>query len=100
MVETTILYISPSVQNFQPTLYSTLTHQTSNKVNSWVIEGGSSRHITGFREVLDFMREENDKDVTIGDDSTHPVKGVGNCTIKLKLGVSLQLEGVLYVPGK
>lgn len=68
-------------------------------MNSWVIDSGSSIHITGFREVLDSMKEENDEEVTIGDDSTHPVKGVGTCTIKLNSSVSLQVRGVLYVPG-
>lgn len=80
-------------------LYSALTNQASNKVKSRVIDNGSSRHITRFREVLNSMKEENDEEVTIGDDSTHPVKKVGTCTIKLKSGVSLQLRGVLYVPG-
>lgn len=68
-------------------------------MNSWVIDSGSSKHIIGFREVIDFIREENNEEVTIGDDSTHLVKGLGNCTIKLKSGVSLQLKGALYVPG-
>ena len=38
-------------------------------------------------------------EVTIGDDSTHLVKGIGTCTIKLKFGSSIQLSRVLYVPG-
>lgn len=64
-----------------------------------MIDSGSSRHITGFREVLDSMTEESDEDITIGDDSTYPIRGVGTCTIKLKTGITLRLEGVLYVPG-
>ena len=37
--------------------------------------------------------------VTIGDNSTHFIEGIGNCTLKLKSGNSLLLKGVLYVPG-
>ena len=70
-----------------------------NKLNPWVIDNGSSRHITRFREHLDTMVEETDEVVTIGDDSTHPIKGVGICTAKLKSGFSIQFTGVLYVLG-
>ncbi|XP_059069262.1 retrovirus-related Pol polyprotein from transposon RE1 isoform X1 [Cryptomeria japonica] len=73
-------------------LYSALTSHTSNKSNSWVIDSGSSRHITGFREILDSMIEKDDEEVTIGDDSSHPVRGIGTCTIKLKSGMSLNLK--------
>lgn len=45
------------------------------------------------------MEKGSNEEVTIGDDSAHPVKGVGTCTIKLKSGISIQLTGVLFVPG-
>ena len=51
------------------------------------------------REHLDIMVEETDEEVIIGDDSAHPVKGVGTCTIKLNFGFSIQFVGVLHVPG-
>lgn len=43
------------------------------------------------------MQVESDKEVTIKDDFTHSGKRVGTCTIKLKLGNSIQLFGMLYV---
>ncbi|XP_057820015.1 uncharacterized protein LOC131032929 [Cryptomeria japonica] len=69
--------------------YSTLSNQVSNKANSWVIDSVSSKHITGFREVLDSMIEETDEEVTIGDDFAYPVRGIGTCIISLKSGLSL-----------
>ena len=59
----------------------------------------SSRHIAVYKEVLDSISEEVNDKVTIGDNSSHPVKGIGNCILKLKSGISLHLKRVLYVPG-
>ena len=47
---------------------------------------------------METMVEETNEEVTIGDDSAHPVKGVGTCTIKLESGMEIQLKDVLYVP--
>ena len=77
-------------------LYSSLSNEISNK--SWVIDSGSSRHITGYKETLDFLSEKVNGEVTIGDNSAHLVEGIGNCTLKLKTRNTLLLKGVLYVP--
>lgn len=61
-----------------------------------MIDSGSSRHITGFREHLDTMLEEINEEVTIGDDFAHPVKGVGTCTIKLESSITIRLKDVLF----
>ena len=71
-------------------LYSALPSELSSK--AWVIDSGSSRHITRYKEVLDSISEEVNDEVIIGDNSTHPVKGIGNCTLKLKMGISLLLK--------
>ena len=39
------------------------------------------------------------KGVTIGDNSTYPVKGFGTCSIKLKDRTTLNLKDVFFVPG-
>ena len=64
-----------------------------------VIDSGSSRHITGYKETLDSLSEKVNGEVTIRDNSAHSVEGIGNCTLKLKSGNTLLLKGVLYVPG-
>ena len=48
--------------------------------------------------MLDSLSKKANDEVTIGDNSTHSVEGIGNCTLKLKSGNSLLLKGVLYVP--
>lgn len=78
-------------------LYSALSTQTSNRY-SWVIDSGASRHITGFKENLDSFIETCREEVTIGDDTSYPIMGIGNCLIQLKSGITLQLSDVLYVP--
>lgn len=79
--------------------YSALLSHVSTNPNTWVIDSGASRHITGFKEHLDSLIVNSNEEVTIGDDSSYPVKGIGTCTINLNSGISLQLTNVLYVPG-
>ena len=78
-------------------LYSSLSNEISNK--AWVIDSGSSRHIMGYKETLDFLSKKVKGEVTIGDNSTHSIKGIGSYTLKLKIGNTLLLKDVLYVPG-
>ena len=54
--------------------------------------------ITGYKKTLDSLSEKVNGEVTIGDNSAHSVEGIGNCTLKLKLGNTLLLKGVLQVP--
>lgn len=44
---------------------------------------------------METMVEATDEEVTIRDDSTHPIKSVGTYTIKLKLRMEIQLKDVL-----
>lgn len=37
--------------------------------------------------------------MTIGDNFTYPVKGIGTCSIHLSTRVTLHLKDVLFVPG-
>ena len=86
--------------NYDPknhVLYLTLSNEVSTK--AWVINSGSSQHITGYKEALNFISKEVDGEVTIGDNSAHSVEGIGNCTLKLKSGSSLHFKRVLYVLG-
>ena len=91
--------ITREEDNYDPenrVLYSSLSNEVSSK--AWVIDSGSSRHITGYKEALDSISKKVNGEVTIGDNSTHSVKRIGNCTLKLKSGNSLLLKGVLYIP--
>ena len=46
----------------------------------------------GYKETLDSLSEKISDEVTIGDNSAHSVEGIGNCTLKLKLGNTFLLE--------
>lgn len=76
-----------------------LSSQISTKRNTWIADSKSSRHITRYQDNLESMQIEIDEEVTISDDSAHSVKGIRTYTIKLKSENSIQLSGVLYVPG-
>lgn len=54
---------------------------------------------TSFRDKFESFSEQNLEEVTIGDNSTRPIKGIGSCSIYLNSGITLQLNNVLYVPG-
>lgn len=79
--------------------YLALSSELNSNKNAWIINSGASRHITGFRDKFESFSEYTSKEVTIGDNSTHPIKGIGSCFIHLNSSITLQLNNVLYVPG-
>jgi hypothetical protein len=68
--------------------------------NTWLINSGASRHMTGLRDHLThFVEKETHLHVVLGDDAGYNVKGVRTSTLQLDLDMKLQLKEVLYVPG-
>lgn len=45
------------------------------------------------------MERDSSEQVSIGDDASYSVKGIGTSTLHLDSSISLQLCDVLYVPG-
>jgi hypothetical protein len=79
---------------------STLSVMVPTNDNTWLIDSGASRHMTGSRDHLtNFVEKETHLHVVLGDDSIYNVKGVGTSTFQLDLDMQLQLKEVLYVPG-
>lgn len=76
-----------------------LSSEVNPNKNTWIIDSGASRHITGFRDQFKTLEEDFSEEVTIGDNSTYPAKRVGTCSIKLKSGATILLKDVLFVPG-
>eukprot|EP00253_Pinus_taeda_P032298 PITA_32298 len=65
----------------------------------WLIDSGASRHFTGYKEVLhNLIEKETNLEIVLGDNMKYPVKGVGNVSLKLNQGNTIQLQDVLYVP--
>lgn len=91
--------VNNSNGNFENNVfYSALSSEASNRSNTWVIDNGASRNITGFKELLDSIEEDYVNEVTIGDDTNYPVKGIGTCTTNLKSRISIELTKVHYIP--
>jgi hypothetical protein len=68
--------------------------------DTWLIDSGASKNMTGQRDILSYISENKfSQKVTLGDDYQYPIKGVGESNYKLNSGNSMKMKGVLYVPG-
>jgi hypothetical protein len=68
--------------------------------DTWLIDNGASRHMTGFRDHLtNLVEKETNLHVVLEDDARYNVKRVGTYTFQLDSDMQLQLSEVLYVPG-
>jgi hypothetical protein len=68
--------------------------------DTWLIDSGASKHMTGQRDILSSLIENNfPQKVTLGDDYPYPIKGVGESTYKLDSGIPMNMKDALYVPG-
>jgi hypothetical protein len=78
---------------------SSLSGMVPTSDNTWLIDSGASRHMTGLRNHLThFVEKETHLHVVLGDDVRHNVRGVGTSTFQLESDMQLKLEEVLYVP--
>eukprot|EP00253_Pinus_taeda_P020214 PITA_20214 len=67
-------------------------------LGNWLIDSNASRYFTGYKEALFHLIEnEANLEIILGDNSTYPVKGVGNVTLQLNQGNTIHLQEVLYV---
>jgi transposase InsO family protein len=81
-------------------LISALSGSVSRGEDTWLIDGGASKHMTGQRDILSCLSEKNfPQKVTLGDDYQYPIKGVGESNYKLDSGTPMNMKDVLYVPG-
>ena len=81
-------------------LYSALTGTVTHGNDTWLVDSGASKHMTGFKEYLSTLIErESSQKVKLGDDYQYPIKGVREASYKLESGALLKMKDVLYVPG-
>jgi hypothetical protein len=67
--------------------------------DTWLIDSGVSKHMTGQRDILSSLTEKNFPQIlTLGDDYQYPIKGVGESTYKLDSRTLMKMKDVLYVP--
>jgi hypothetical protein len=81
-------------------LISALSGSISLGEDTWLIDSGSSKNMTGQRDILSCLSENNfSQKVTLGDDYKYPIKGVGESNYKLNSGTPMKMKDVVYVPG-
>lgn len=68
-------------------------------LGNWLINSGSLRNFTRYKEALSYLIEKDTNlEIILGDNSTYLVKGVGNVTLQLNQGNTIHLQEVIYVP--
>jgi hypothetical protein len=91
--------LSTKLQSNEDINISTLSSMVPINDNTWLIDSGASRHMTGIRNHLShFVEKETHLHVVLGDDARYNVRGVGTSTFQLDSEMQLKLEEVLYVP--
>jgi hypothetical protein len=67
--------------------------------DTWLIDSGASKHMTGQRDSLSFLSKKNfSQKVTLGYDYQYPIKGVGESNYKLNSRTPMKMKDVLCVP--
>jgi hypothetical protein len=81
-------------------LISSLSGSITPGEDTWLIDSGASKHMTGQRYILSYISKKKfSQKVTLGDDYQYPMKGVGELNYKLNSGNSMKMKDVLYVLG-
>eukprot|EP00253_Pinus_taeda_P009813 PITA_09813 len=96
------IYESNTINNKQDKYYLRAALSTTSPPNSlgnWLIDCGSSRNFTGYKEALyNLIEKETNLEIVLGDNSKYLMKGIGNVTFQLNQGNTFNLQDVLYVP--
>ena len=80
-------------------MISALTGTISHGSNDRLIDIGSSKHMTGFKESFVKLSEhESPQKVKLGDDYQYPINGSGKSSYKLDSRKSMKMKDVLFVP--
>ena len=81
-------------------LLSALSSTIQTSSDTWLIDSGASRHMTGYQELLfDMAKRESHQKVILGDDTKYAVRGVGATSFQLKSRKTVKMKEVLHVLG-
>jgi hypothetical protein len=81
-------------------LFSALSGSVTPGEDTWLIDSGASKHMTGQKNTLSrLIEKDSPQKVSLGDDYQYPIKGMGEATYKLDSGTPMRMKDVLYVPG-
>jgi hypothetical protein len=77
------------------TLIGTVTHGS----DTWLIDSGASKHMTGYKYSLSkLVQKDSPQKVKLNDDYKYPIKGVREASYRLDSGKPMKMKDVLYVP--
>ena len=80
-------------------LISALIGSVSLGNDTWLVDSGSSKHMSGYRDLLScLVQKESPYNVMLGDDYQYPIKGMREASYRLDSGNSMKIKDVLYVP--
>ena len=80
-------------------LFSTLFGSVTPGEDTWLIDSGASKHMTGKKATLSNLEEKNSpQKVSLGYYCQYPIKGIGESSYKLDSGTSIKMKEVIYVP--
>ena len=81
-------------------LFSALSGSVTPGEDTWLIDSGASKHMTGKKTTLSNIEEKNSsQQVSLGDYYQYRIKGIGESSYKLDSRTSMKMKEVLYVPG-
>jgi hypothetical protein len=81
-------------------LFSALSVSITPGEDTWLIDNGASKHMTGQRDILSSLTKKDfPQKISLGEDYQYPIKGMGESTYKLDSGTPMRMKDVLYVPG-
>jgi hypothetical protein len=80
--------------------FSSLSGSVAPGEDTWLIDSGASKHMTGQKEILSsLIAKDLPQKVSLGDDYQYPIKGMRESTYKLDSGTPMRMKDVLYVLG-
>ena len=78
-------------------LLSALLGTIQTSLDTWLIDSGASRHMTGYRKLLsDLEKKESSQNVILGDDARYAVRGTGTTSFQLKSGKTLKMKCCMF----
>ena len=81
-------------------LFSALSGSITPGEDTWFIDSGASKHMTGQKKILSKIEEKNSpQKISLGDDYQYPKKGIGEASYKIDSGTPMKMKEVLYVLG-
>jgi hypothetical protein len=81
-------------------LISALSGSLTNSDESWLVDSGASRHMTGNKGVLaNFKEKKFSAQVELGDNASYAIGGIGSASFQLESGGELHIEEIMYCLG-